>query len=113
MLYEIRNYHYDPDKFDVYRQWAIAEAVPFLKENLDIVGFWVDSGDAPEVSGKSPMDLPLGSANITWIIRWDDMNARKEGHKRVFEGEGWQAIWSRHPDADGYLQMEAKFAEAL
>ncbi len=113
MLYEIRNYHYDPDKFDAYRQWAIDEAVPFLKANLDVVGFWVDSGDLPEVTGKTPMDLPLGSANITWILRWDDMDARNEGHKRVFQGEGWKEVWSRHPDANGYLQMEAKFAKAL
>ena len=31
----------------------------------------------------------------------------------VFEGEGWQDIWSRHPDANGYLQMEARFAEGV
>ena len=113
MIYEIRNYHYNPEKFAIYREWALSEAVPFLKENLDVVGFWLDSGDPPEIGGESPMDLPLGSANVTWIIRWKDMEDRAKGHARVFQSKGWQDIWSRHPDSDGYLQMEAKFAEAV
>ena len=113
MLYEIRNYHYDPAQFAEYRKWAIEEAVPFLKANLDVVEFWVDSGDKPEISGGARMELPLGSANVTWVIRWHDMEDRKAGHARVFKGEGWKKVWSHHPDPGGYLQMEAKFAEAL
>ena len=113
MIDEIRNYHYDPDQFAAYKKWALSEAVPFLKANLNIVGFWLDSGEPSEVSGRSAMDLPLGSANVTWIIRWRDMQARNRGHARVFQSKGWQDIWSRHPDANGYLQMEAKFAEAV
>ena len=112
-MVEIRSYHYDPEKFEAYKQWAVDEAVPFLKENLNIIGFWLDNGMAPELSGSSPMDMPLGSANITWIIGWKDAEDRAEGHRRVFQGEGWQAIWSRHPDANGYLQMEARFAEPV
>ena len=113
MIDEIRNYHYDPAKFADYKAWALSEAVPFLKANLDIIGFWMESGDPSEIGGSDPMDLPHGSANVTWIIRWKDMQDRAEGHIRVFQGEGWQDIWSRHPDANGYLQMEAKFAEAI
>ena len=110
-MVEIRSYHYDPAKFAAYKKWAVEEAVPFLKANLNIIGFWMDNGTAPEVSGSSPMEMPLGSANITLIIGWDNMEDRNEGHKRVFQGDGWQAIWARHPDANGYLQMEARFAE--
>lgn len=112
-MVEIRSYHYDPAKFEAYKVWAVEEAVPFLKANLDIIGFWMDNGTPPEVSGASPMDLPLGSANITWIIGWDSIQARAEGHQRVFQSEGWQDIWSRHPDANGYLQMEARFADPV
>ena len=110
---EIRSYHYDPKKFDAYKKWALEEAVPFLKANLNIVGFWLDSGIPAEVSGRTPMDMPLGSANVTWVIRWDSKEARDRGHKEVFGGKGWQEIWSHHPDADGYLQMEARFAEPV
>lgn len=112
-MVEIRSYHYDPEKFDAYKQWALDEAVPFLKANLDIVGFWLDNGAPPEISGGKPMAMPIGTANVTWIIRWDHMDARSAGHKAVFGGAGWQDIWSRHPDADGYLQMEARFADAV
>ena len=110
---EIRSYHYDPKQFEAYKQWALNDAVPFLKANLDIVGFWLDSGTPAEVSGRSPMSMSLGSANVTWIIRWDSKEARDEGHKNIFGGAAWQEIWSRHPDADGYLQMEARFADEV
>jgi len=50
---------------------------------------------------------------VTWTINWDSEEHRAKGFKEVFEGEGWQDIWSRHPDADGYLQMEARFAEEV
>ena len=113
MIDEIRNYHYDPAKFEAYKKWAIDEAVPFLKANLDIVGFWMDSGEPPELSGPRKMELPLGSANITWIIRWNNMQERAEGHARVFQSKGWLDVWSHHPDQNGYLQMEAKFHECV
>ena len=112
-MLEIRNYHYDPKQFDAYKKWAIEEAVPFLKANLDIVGFYLDNGAEPELNGSDPVPHKHGAANITWIIRWDSAEARAEGHKSVFGSDGWQDIWSRHPDANGYLQMEAKFAEAV
>lgn len=112
-MIEIRSYHYDPEQFDAYKKWAVEEAVPFLKANLDIVGFWLDNGTPAELGGKTPMDMALGSANVTWAIRWDNAEARQAGHRDVFGGEGWQAIWARHPDADGYLQMEARFTEEV
>ncbi len=112
-MFEIRSYHYDPTKFEAYKEWAIEEAVPFLKANLDIVGFWIDNGEEPEIGGSDPMELKHGSANVTWVIRWDSKEARDKGFQEVFYGEGWQDVWSRHPDADGYLQMEAKFADEL
>ena len=31
MIDEIRQYHYDPGKFDAYKVWALKEAIPFLK----------------------------------------------------------------------------------
>jgi hypothetical protein len=74
-MFEIRNYHYEPTKFDKYQTWATKEAVPYLREHLD------------------------------------SMEARNQGHATVFKSQGWKDIWANHPDANGYLQMEAKFAE--
>lgn len=112
-MYEIRNYHYDPKKFAAYKEWATNHAVPFLKENLDIVGFWIDNGLEPELTGAAPVPNKHGSANVTWIIRWESKAARDQGHKSVFRSNGWKQVWAKHPDADGYLQMEAKFADEL
>ena len=74
MIFEIRNYHYEPSMIGAYRAWAAAKAVPYIRNHLDLVGFWVNFDEAPIVGGK-PLD-ELGSATVTWIIRWDDMQTR-------------------------------------
>ena len=63
-MFEIRCYHYLPEKFEAYKKWAIDEAVPFLKENLDVVGFWVDNGLPPEITGEDPADHKLSLIHI-------------------------------------------------
>ena len=68
-VYEIRNYHYDPAQLDAYKQWAIDDAIPFFRAHMDVIGFWIGNDHPPKVSGTKPMDLALGSANVTWIIR--------------------------------------------
>jgi len=110
---EIRSYHYDPAKFEAYKRWALEDAVPYLKANLNIVGFWLDNGIPAEVTGKTPSSMELGSANVTWIIRWESKAARDAGFKKVFSGAQWEEIMSRNPDVNGYLQMEARFADEV
>ena len=113
MIYEIRDYHYRPDLIDAYRKWA-TDAVVVLRRKLDVVGFWVDDGaNAPEITGTNPIDSPIGSANVTWIIRWESKAARDETMQRAFAGADWQEVWARHPDPDGYLQVSARFMGAL
>ncbi|MDO3387613.1 hypothetical protein QWI17_17350 [Gilvimarinus sp. SDUM040013] len=110
-IFEIRNYHYDPAQFDAYKVWLLEEAAPFLRENLNVVGFWVGNAQAPEINGASPMELSLGSANVTWIIRWGSMQERAKTNEQLFAGEQWQKIWAKHPDPNGYLQVESRFAK--
>jgi hypothetical protein len=112
MIFEIRDYHYRPDIFDAYRVWA-EEAVPVLRSKMDILGFWIDDGTPPEISGTRPIDSPIGSANVTWIIRWESRAAREAGFKAAIESDEWKAVWSRHPDPNGYLQMSARFMTAM
>lgn len=112
MIFEIRDYHYRPDIFDAYRAWA-EEAVPVLRSKMDVLGFWIDAGLAPEITGTDPIDSPIGSANVTWIIRWDSKQARDAGLKAAIESDEWQAVWSRHPDPNGYLQMSARFMDSM
>ena len=52
MIFEIRNYHFDPAHFDAYKQWGESEAIPYLERELDLVGFWVSTADPAEVLGQ-------------------------------------------------------------
>ena len=110
MLYEIRNYHFEPERFEDYKAWAKDKALPYLKRELDLVGFW--AGDDNEVNGAE-MD-ELGSANITWIIRWPDRQTRDARMAEAFTGEEWDTIFADVPGGiASYKRMEAKFTEDL
>lgn len=111
MIYEIRNYYYDPVKFETYAQWARKKAVPILKANFDVVGLWVNNGEPPEIWGNDIESRKHGPPNLTWVIRWESMEQRNLGHKVFSENQEWQEIWSTHPDANGYLHCEVTFGE--
>ena len=111
MIYEIRNYHYEPSVMAQYRTWAQKHALPHLRENLDLVGFWVNT-DAPAQVGGKPLD-ELGSATVTWIIRWPDLDTRQRRFSEVFTSSAWQAIMKLNPGQHYYHRTEANFAEML
>ena len=112
MIYEIRDYHYRTDIFEAYRKWA-EEAVPVLKEKMDLLGFWIDSGEDAEVRGTDPVASPIGHANVTWIIRWESRAQRDEKFPAAIASAEWQAVWAKHPDPKGYRQMLSRFMEAM
>jgi len=110
VIYEIRNYHFDPARFDEYKAWAQEKALPYLSKELDLLGFWV--GDDAEVTGAAMDDM--GSANITWIIRWPDRATRDAEFERIFTGEDWGEIFKDVPGGlESYKRMEAKFTENM
>ena len=109
-IVEIRDYHYDAERFDAYRVWA-AEAVPVLQRLLDLLGFWLDAGVPARIMGSDPMELPHGSANVTWMIRWNDMEERERVWEEMWDDTGWQEVWDRHPRFDGYLHMSVRFLQ--
>jgi len=112
MMYEIRNYHLKPEVFETYKHWAKTHAIPELSKTLDLVGFWVNTDEPSQVT-KEPMDA-LGSANVTWILRWRDMAHRDEGLAKAISGPSWEAVFAKLPGGlDNYLRMESKFTEAL
>ncbi len=111
MIYEIRNYHYEPTLLEEYKEWAIKSALPYIREHLDVVGFWVNADEDSEVNGR-PLD-DLGSATVTWIIRWDDMAKRNEVMSAVFASDEWREIMNLNPGRENYHRTEAKFALAL
>ncbi len=112
MIYEIRNYHFKPDYFEAYKKWARTEALPYLSRNMDIIGFWVNTDEPSDIKGQ-PQDN-LGSANITWIIRWQDKDQCKAVFPVVVNSPEWKAISAKVPGGpDSYLRIESKFAETL
>ena len=112
MIYEIRNYYFEPSRFDEYRSWAKHKAMAYLKRHLNVLGFWANTDLKPEVNGRE-MDA-LGSANITWIIGWNDISQRKATLDRVFASPEWREIFKDVPGGIGsYLRTECKFTESL
>ena len=111
MIYEIRNYHYEPSLLEEYKAWAPEMALPYIREHLDLVGFWVNIDEPAQVNGK-PQDA-LGPATVTWIIRWDHIATRHEVMGNVFATDEWRAIMQHNPGLENYHRTEAKFTEAL
>jgi hypothetical protein len=110
-IFEIRDYHYKPDRMDEYREWA-HDAALVLGERLDVLGFWVDDGIPAEVTGSDPMDLRHGPANVTRMIRWDSMEHRERGWDALWQDPVWNETWARHPGFEGYLHMSVRFLRA-
>ena len=111
MIFEIRNYHYEPSLTEEYKKWAAEFALPYLRRHLDVVGFWINLDENPQVTGK-PLD-DLGSATVTWIIRWNDIAQRNEVMERVFAAGEWQDVMKKNPGKEHYHRKEVRFAEAL
>ena len=106
-VYEFRDYHYDGD-LEAYRRWW-EEALPIMRQRFEIVGVWTAGDEPVRVAGETPMDLPLGSPNVTWVIRWDDMAHREEAWEAMGDDAEWQALAQRHPGFEKYLHMSVRF----
>ena len=112
MIYEIRNYYFEPSRLEAYKAWARDKAMACLARNLNVIGFWANTATAPEVTGR-PLDS-LGSANITWIIGWNDLSKRKATLDTLFASPEWLEIFKDVPGGmASYLRIECKFAESL
>jgi len=110
-MFEIRNYHFVPEKIDAYENWAKTLALPYLKSKMDVVGFWINNDLAPEYAGSFPRSDSIGTANVTWIIRWQDKSQRDTVWDEIRSGSEWQEIFSKVPGGrENYIRIEAKFA---
>lgn len=111
-IVEIRDYTIEADKFDVYKEWAITQAAPWLKSNLDVIEFWMDDGMEAEVAGSNPQVSENGQPNVCWIIRWPSKEVREAEFGERMSHPEWLEIWAQHPCPDAYLQMNARFMKA-
>jgi hypothetical protein len=113
MIYEIRNYHFDPEFFEEYKKWSREMAYPYAKNKLEIVGFCLKNDIPVEYSGSLPRDKNCVPSNVTCVIKWKDLEHRNKGWKE-FRSDEWARITSLVPgDSKSYLREEAKFTEVL
>ena len=112
-IVEIRDYTIDPEWFDAYKEWAKNLAGPWLKENLDVIDFWLDEGLESEVEGSSPIVSSNGQPNVCWIIRWPSKEVRDAEFAAFLENPEWKEIWSKHPNENSYLHLNARFMKAV
>jgi len=114
MLYEIRNYWYDPDHFEEYKKWARELAFPYVSSMMDVVGFWLKNDMPPEHDGSLPWYENVVPSNITWVIRWKDKEQRDKGWEELIQSEELKRIFSTVPGGmKSYLREEVKFAESI
>jgi len=112
-IVEVRDYTINADDFPAYCAWARDLAEPWLRENLDLVGFWLDSGDEAQVTGVDPHVSKHGQANVHWILRWESREAREARWQTWTQEPGWQAIWAQHPNPAAYIQMNVRFMSTV
>lgn len=108
-IYEFRDYHYVGD-LEAYKEWW-KEGIEVLGARMDIQGLWFDSGIPARIGGIDSMPLPHGSANVTWVIRWDSIEQRDAIWNALQEDDEWIACAERHPGFDGYRHMSVRFLE--
>ena len=111
-IVEIRDYTIEEKWFAKYKEWANEFAAPWLRNNLDVIDFWMDSGISSEVTGSSPQVSPNGQANVCWIIRWPSKASREASFAAFVKNPEWQGIWAKHPNPNAYLQMNVRFMQA-
>ena len=111
-LYEVRTYHFDPARFEEYAEVARGEYIRYLREHLDIVGFWIDAGVPAEVRGAEQDEL--GPGNVTWVIRWASKAERDERLPQVLGTPEWGEIFAEVPGGGAsYRRIEVRFMESL
>lgn len=111
-IYEIRDYHIAPESLADYREWAENHGVPYLKANLDVVGFWVNAGIEADVNGET-LD-PMGPANVTWIIRYASKAERDEKWPAVVGTPEWREVFGRLPGGGAiYQRIQSRFFTGL
>ena len=63
-VYEIRDYTIEEEFFEAYVYWAENYFMPYGKERIEIVDFWVSRGDEAIVEGTNPIVSPNGQPNV-------------------------------------------------
>lgn len=110
-LIEVRDYHYDPDRMDDYREWA-GQAGPWLRGRWDVSGYWVECGQEGQLFGADPQPSAHGPANVTWIIRWRDREERDTAWEALWQDDEWNDLGIVTPDSRGTGNSRSAFSRS-
>ena len=75
-IYEIRDYTIEEEWFDAYVYWAENHFMPYGNERIEIIDFWVSTGEDALVEGTNPIVSPNGQPNVTWVAKYESREAR-------------------------------------
>jgi NIPSNAP protein len=91
MVYELRGYDIDPDRWDEYLAWAENRAFPVLFETFQfrLVGIWQAVAKEGEASPAT---------NLQYILAWESEAEMRERWAAVFASDAWQAAWAEAVD---------------
>ena len=113
MIYEIRDYTIEKRWFRKYVYWAENYFIPYAKDRIDLIDFWVYSDLDAEVSGKNPFKSPNVQPNITWVAKFENMVERNNFYENLDNNPEWDEIWNKHPNPDAYIHKNSRFFESI
>ena len=85
MLYELRSYDIDPDRWDEYLAWVTARGLPCLCDafRFRLVGFW----QAMAKEGQAPP-----TTNLHYILAWESEAEMRERYAALVASAAWKAL---------------------
>ena len=87
--------------------------MPYAKEKIDIIDFWVYAGLDAEVEGENPIVSPNGQPNITWVAKYQNKLERDKFFESLETDPEWDKVWSKHPNPGAYIQENARFFKSI
>ena len=93
--------------------YEIRDFMPYGKERIEIVDFWVSRGDEAIVEGTNPIVSPNGQPNVTWVAKYDSREDRDTFFANLDVDPEWEEVWSKHPNPDAYIHSNARFFSSI
>merc|ERR1712194_67552 len=115
----------DPEVIEEYRKWLHESGAPTLRLSLpryggEVVGIWFNrpGASAPPPDGKEAKKH-LRTTNVSWIIRWQNEEARTRGWEGMAVDPDFVKMLARREEAIGpkdfkrYIWAETKLCDDI
>ena len=99
-VYEIRDYTIEEEWFEAYVYWAENHFMPYGSARIEIIDFWVSTGEEAIVEGTNPIVSPNGQPNITWVARYKSREERDAFFANLDVDPEWEKVSAKHPNPD-------------